>query len=259
MPTLSANLSFLFPELPFLARFGAAAEAGFRAVEFAFAYEHPEAAVAAAASAAGVEVVLLNLPPGDWSAGERGLAAVSGRQADFRRSLEQAIRYAEATSCCRVHIMAGAGADCREEVYVDNLAMAAERLAGSGIAALIEPINLIDMPAYFLNLPEQASRIIERVDHANLFLQLDLYHCQVMRGDLARRVEAHLPLIRHMQIAGNPGRHEPCVGEINYQYLFDFIDNVGYDGWLGCEYTPIGDTLAGLPWAKPYLSRAITA
>jgi 2-dehydrotetronate isomerase len=254
MPKLSANLSFLFPDLPFIDRFGAAADAGFKAVEFAFAYEHPEAAVAAAASAAGVEVVLMNLPPGDWHAGERGLAAVSGRQADFRRSLEQAIRYAEATGCRQLHIMAGAGAGCLEEIYQDNLAAAAERLAGFGIAALIEPINVIDMPEYFLTLPDQASRIIERVGHVNLFLQLDLYHCQVMRGDLARRIEAHLPLIRHMQIAGNPGRHEPDVGEINYPYLFDFIDNIGYRGWLGCEYKPAADTAAGLAWAKPYLA-----
>lgn len=255
MPKFSANLSFLFPDLPFLERFRAASAAGFRAVEFAFAYDHPPQDVAAAARAAGVEVVLMNMPPGDWSGGERGLAAVAGREAAFRDSLEQAIRYAEATGCRRLHAMAGASTACREEVFVANLASAAQRLSTFGIALLIEPINLIDMPGYFLTLPEQARRIIDRVGHPNLFLQLDLYHCQIMRGDLARQIEAHLPLIRHMQIAGNPGRNEPDIGEINYPYLFGIIDESGYGGWVGCEYRPAGDTRAGLGWAKRYLAR----
>jgi hydroxypyruvate isomerase len=257
MPKLSANLSFLFPELPFLDRFAAAAAAGFRAVEFAFAYEHPKEQVAAAAKAAGVEVVLMNLPPGDWEAGERGLAALAGREAEFRAALDTAIAYAEATGCPHLHAMAGTGTECREDTFVANLAAAAERLAARGIALLIEPINVIDIPGYFLTLPDQARRIIERVGHANLFLQLDLYHCQVMRGDLARQFAAHLPLIRHIQIAGNPGRHEPDVGEINYRYLFDYMDSAGYAGWVGCEYRPVGDTRAGLGWAKPYLMQAV--
>ena len=253
MPKLSANLSFLFPELPFLERFQAAASAGFKAVEFAFAYDHPAASVAAAAKSAAVEVVLMNLPPGDWDAGERGLAAVAGREGDFRETLERAIAYAAATGCRQLHVMAGVGPRCREEVYAANLAAAAERVRPLGLALLIEPINLIDMPGYFLTLPDQARRVIDRVGAGNLFLQLDLYHCQVMRGDLARQIEAHLPLIRHMQIAGNPGRHEPDIGEINYRYLFDFIDRIGYRGWLGCEYRPAGGTLDGLAWARPYL------
>jgi len=256
MPNLSANLSFLFPDRPFLERFRAAAAAGFRAVEFAFAYDHDPADVAKAARSAGVEVVLMNLPPGDWEAGERGLASLPGRQSDFAASLEKAIRYAEATGCPRLHAMAGSGNSCREDIFAANLAMAAERLATLGIALLIEPINLIDMPGYFLTMPEQACRIIDRVGHPNLFLQLDLYHCQIMRGDLARQLEGNLPRIRHIQIAGNPGRNEPDVGEINYPYLFDLMDNLGYSGWVGCEYKPAGDTLAGLGWARSYLERS---
>jgi hydroxypyruvate isomerase len=253
MPKLSANLSFLFPELPFLDRFAAAKAAGFSAVEFAFAYEHPADQVARAAKAAGVEVVLMNLPPGDWEAGERGLSALAGRESDFRAALDRAILYAEAAGCRRLHAMAGVGPTAAEEVFVKNLAGAAALLAGRGIALLIEPINVIDTPGYFLTLPEQARRIIERISHPNLFLQLDLYHCQIMRGDLARQIEAHLPLIGHIQIAGNPGRHEPDVGEINYSYLFDLMDNLGYRGWVGCEYKPAGDTAGGLGWARPYL------
>jgi hydroxypyruvate isomerase len=243
----------MFPEVPFLERFQAAAAAGFSAVEFAFAYEHPPEQVAAAAKSAGVEVVLMNLPPGDWNAGERGLGALAGRRDDFRAALETAIRYAEANGCRQLHAMAGAGPTAKEDVFVENLAWAANRLTPLGIALLIEPINVIDMPGYFLTLPDQARRIIERVAHPNLHLQLDLYHCQIMRGDLARQIETHLPLVRHIQIAGNPGRHEPDVGEINYPYLFDLIDNLGYRGWVGCEYKPAGETAAGLGWARPYL------
>jgi len=253
MPKFTANLSFLFPDLPFLDRFAAAKTAGFHAVEFAFAYEHPADQVAAAAKSASVEVVLMNLPPGDWNAGERGLSALAGRRADFHAALDKAFRYAEANGCRQLHCMAGAGPTAREEVFVENLAWAAEQASKRGIALLIEPINVIDMPGYFLTLPDQARRIIERVAHPNLFLQFDLYHCQVMRGDLARQLEAHFALIRHIQIAGNPGRNEPDVGEISYPYLFDLIDKLGYHGWVGCEYKPMGDTVAGLGWARRYL------
>jgi hydroxypyruvate isomerase len=254
LPKLSANLSFLFPDLPFLDRFAAAAAAGFKAVEFAFAYDHPPQDVADAARKSGVQVILMNLPPGDWNAGERGLAAMAGREGDFAASLELAIRYAEATGCKKLHVMAGAGDACREEVFVANLAMASERVARTDLKLLIEPINIIDMPGYFLTLPDQARRIIGRVSRPNLRLQLDLYHCQIMRGDLSRQIEAHLPWIEHMQIADNPGRHEPGTGEINYPYLLDMIDKIGYRGWVGCEYRPAGDTHAGLAWAAPYLS-----
>jgi 2-dehydrotetronate isomerase len=255
MPKLAANLSFLFPELSFLDRFAAAAAAGFKAVEFAFAYEHPAADVAAAAAAAGVETVLMNLPPGDWEAGDRGLAALAGREGEFRASLETAVAYAQACDCRQLHAMAGSGAGCQEATYLANLRYAAERLAAAGIRLLIEPINDRDIPGYFLTLPDQARSIIARTAQANLFLQLDLYHCQVMRGDLANQIESHLPVIRHFQIAGNPGRHEPNLGEISFPFLFALIDRLGYDGWIGCEYRPAGDTRTGLDWAKPYLQR----
>jgi 2-dehydrotetronate isomerase len=254
MPKFAANLSFMFPERPFLERFAAAAVAGFKAVEFAFAYEHPEAEVAKAAAKASVQVVLMNLPPGDWAAGERGLASLPGREAEFRASLATALRYAEANGCRQLHVMAGAGSSCREDVFIANLREAATQAGHKGIRTLIEPINTIDMPGYFLTLPQQASDIIRKVGHPNLFLQLDLYHCQIMRGDLARQIEAHFPLVRHIQIASNPGRLEPDQGEINYPFLFNLLDSKGYDGWIGCEYKPATVTEAGLGWIRPYLA-----
>jgi len=253
MLKFAANLSFLFPERPFLERFAAAAAAGFEAVEFAFAYEHPEAEVAAAAARADVQVVLMNLPPGDWAAGERGLAALPGRESDFRACLATALRYAEATGCRQLHAMAGAGPTCREETFAANLREAASVAQGRGVRILIEPINVLDMPGYFLTQPQQAADIIRKVAHPNLFLQLDLYHCQVMRGDLARQIELHWPLIRHIQIAGNPGRLEPDRGEINYPFLFNHLESLGYQGWIGCEYKPAAATEAGLAWIRPYL------
>ena len=253
MPKFAANLSFLFPELNFLDRFAAARAAGFKAVEFAFAYEHPADTIAESAAASNVEIVLMNLPPGDWSAGQRGLAALAGREGEFRASLETAVAYAEACGCRQLHAMAGAGPACQEAVYIANLRYAATRLASAGIRLLIEPINDHDIPGYFVTRPDHARALIERIDSANLFLQLDLYHCQVMRGDLASQIEIHFPLIRHIQIAGNPGRHEPDLGEINYTFLFALIDRLGYEGWIGCEYRPVGSTRAGLGWLKPYV------
>ncbi len=255
MPKFAANLSMLFPELSFLDRFAAARAAGFEAVEFAFAYEHPADRIAAAAAASKVEIVLMNLPPGDWGAGERGLAALAGREGEFRASLETAVAYAQASGCRQLHAMAGVGAACQEAVYIANLRYATARLASVGVRLLIEPINDRDIPGYFLTRPDQARALIEQVGSDNLFLQLDLYHCQVMRGDLANQFEVHFPLIRHIQIAGNPGRHEPDLGEINYPFLFALIDRLGYAGWIGCEYGPVGDTRAGLGWLKPYLQR----
>jgi 2-dehydrotetronate isomerase len=255
MPKFAANLSFLYPDLPFHDRFAAAAGAGFAAVEFAFAYYWPAAETTRAAEAAGVEIVLINLPPGDWAAGERGLAALAGREDEFRTALEQAATYAQAFGCRQLHAMAGAGPGCSEDVFVANLRYAADRLAARGIRLLIEPINNRDVPGYFLTQPEQARAIIERVAHPNLFLQLDLYHCQVMRGDLARQIEKHFSLVRHVQIAGNPGRHEPDVGEINYPYLFALLDRLEYAGWIGCEYHPAGQTTAGLQWMRTLAGR----
>lgn len=259
MPRFAANVGFLFPELAFLDRFGAAARAGFEAMECPFPYEAPAADLAQLLQGCGLQQVLFNLPPGDWAAGERGMAAVPGREEEFAASMEQALTYARALSCPRLHAMAGvlpAGAvtaDC-EAVYVRNLRWAAEVLQPYGIHLLIEPINTRDMPGYFLTTAAQAHRIIDQVGHANLFLQMDLYHCQVMTGNLVGHIKAHWEVIDHFQIAGNPGRHEPDVGEISYPYLFDLIDSLGYRGWIGCEYHPRRDTLAGLGWLRPYMA-----
>ena len=257
MPKLAANLTTLFNEVPFLERFERAAEAGFEAVEFLFPYDHAPGDLAALLARHGLEQALFNLPPGDWQAGERGLAAVPGRERAFRASLEAALPYTEALGCRRVHMMAGIppeGADPREcrEVYAGNLRAAADFFAPHGVAVLIEPINSRDIPGYFLNRQGEAVALIEAVGAPNAGLQMDFYHCQIMDGDLATHLRANLVHIRHIQIAGVPERHEPDRGEVNYPYLFDLLDSLGYDGWVGCEYRPAGDTLAGLGWARPY-------
>ena len=223
-----------------------------------FPYDHAPEALAACLQASDLTQVLFNLAPGDWAAGERGLAALPGREEAFAESLERALTYASALACSRLHAMAGtppsgvSRATC-EAIYVQNLRWAAETLQPHGIRLLIEPINnLRDMPGYFLNTPDQAHQIIDRVGSANLLLQMDLYHCQIMRGDLAEQIRTHFEVIGHVQIAGNPGRHEPDVGEINYPYLFDLLDALGYTGWVGCEYHPRQDTVAGLGWAQRY-------
>jgi len=255
----SANLSFLFGDLPFLERFGAARRAGFEAVEFAFAYDHAAEDIAGAAREAGVKVVLINLPPGDLEAGDRGLAAVPGREKEFAEALAVAIHYAKALDCPRIHAMAGVAPeglkaeDC-EATFVANLAMAAAHAGDAGLDVMIEPINRMDMPGYVLSYQDQARRIIKDVGAANLRLQFDVYHCQIMEGDLARRFERHLPLIGHVQIADNPGRHEPGTGEINFPFLLRHIERLGYDGWIGCEYKPIDATEKGLGWMAPFRS-----
>lgn len=257
MPRLAANLSMMFQDLGFLDRFDAAARAGFQGVEFLFPYDHPPEAVAAALARNHLTMTLFNTVPGDWAGGERGLAALPGREQEFRDGVDKAIVYARATHCPLLHTMAGLWPEGRdkeagERVYIDNLRWAADRLAASGLTAVIEPINTRDIPGYFLNYTGEAMRIIERVGRHNLKLQLDLYHVQIMEGDLATRVRALAGHYPHVQVAGNPGRHEPDVGEINYPYLFDLLDEIAYPGWIGCEYRPKGDTVAGLGWAKKY-------
>ena len=257
MPNFAANLSMMFQEVGFLDRFAAAADAGFRAVEYLFPYDHEPAELAARLQRFGLRQVLFNLPPGDWATGERGLAALPGREAEFAAGVDRGLDYARALGCTQVHAMAGippvgiAPADA-EATYIANLHAAAARLAAHGIRLLIEPINTRDMPGYFLTTPEQARGVVAQAGSDNLFLQMDLYHCQIMGGDLSARIEANLPAIRHFQIAGVPGRHEPDTGEIDYRHLFELIDGLGYDGWIGCEYRPRGDTAAGLGWAAPY-------
>jgi hydroxypyruvate isomerase len=257
VPKFAANLSFIFQEVDFLDRFAAAADCGFNAVEYLSPYEHPLEVIAERLDRHGLAQVLFNMPPGDWAAGERGTAALPGREQEFRDGVEKALVYAKATKCPLVHAMAGLVPEGRdrdeaERVYLANLRHAAERLAGEGIACVIEPINTRDIPGYFLNTTRQAMSVIERVGHPNLKLQLDLYHVQIMEGDLAHRVRALAGHYPHVQIAGNPGRHEPDIGEINYPYLFDLFDELGYSGWIGCEYRPRGETRVGLGWAKRY-------
>jgi hydroxypyruvate isomerase len=258
MPRFAANLSFLFQEVPFLERFEAAASAGFRGVECLFPYDFPPAAIAECLHAHGIEQVLFNLPAGDWQAGERGLAAMPGREADFAKGVEQALAYARVLNCRQLHATAGippahVSRQVCEAVYIRNLRHAAELLKPHGIRLLIEPINNVrDIPGYFLNTPTHARQIIEAVGSDNVFLQMDLYHCQIMEGDLAERIRHHFGHISHFQIAGNPGRHEPDVGEINYPYLFALIDELGYTGWIACEYRPRHTTVAGLGWARAY-------
>jgi 2-dehydrotetronate isomerase len=257
MPKFAANLSFMFQDIGFLDRFDAAARAGFRGVEFLFPYDHPPETIAERLERNGLSLALFNTVAGDWAGGERGLAALPGREREFRDGVDQAIRYATATKCPLVHTMAGLWPDGRdknegERVYIDNLRWAADRAATAGLTAVIEPINTRDIPGYFLNYTGQAMRVIEHVGRANLKLQLDLYHVQIMEGDLATKIRALAGNYPHVQIAGNPGRHEPDVGEIHYPYLFDLFDEIGYAGWIGCEYRPQGDTAAGLGWATSY-------
>ena len=259
MPKFAANLSMMFQDLAFLDRFSAAASAGFKGVEFLFPYDHPAEEVAKAATDAGVEVALFNLPPGDWTKGERGFAAMPGRQNDFDEALNKAMFYAEALGCNRLHCMAGLvteNMDLAEAraTYISNLTKAGDKLASSGRMALIEPINTRDVPGYFINYQQDAHDILSNVKRANVKVQMDFYHVQIMEGDLAMRAQQYIgPNVGHIQIAGVPERHEPDIGEINYPYVFALLDKLGYDGWIGCEYRPEGDTLNGIRrWGAPY-------
>jgi hydroxypyruvate isomerase len=257
MPKFAANLSFLFQDLDFLDRFEAAARAGFKGVEYLFPYDHDPAAIETRLKRHGLTQVLFNCSGGNWAGGERGLGALPGREADFRDGVKLALEYARALGCARVHAMAGippAGttAGAAEGTFVANLHWAAKAFAAHDIALLIEPLNTRDNPGYFLTGVDQAARIIGQAASPNLFLQYDVYHRQIMAGDIAEGLRANIAITRHIQIAGVPGRHEPDVGEIAYPYLFELIDSLGYEGWIGCEYRPKGGTVEGLAWARAY-------
>jgi hydroxypyruvate isomerase len=257
MPRFAANLSFLFPELPFLDRFAAAAAQGFRAVEFMFPYDHSAAAVAAAVRDANLQVVLFNAPPGDWAAGERGLASLPDRRKDFRAAMARAFEYAEALRCPRIHVVAGvqsAKADRRamEACYMDNLAWAAQQASGMAITLMIEPINQRDVPGFFLSDFDFAEQVVKEIALPNLRLQFDVYHAQIIHGDISRRIARQMPVIGHVQIANPPDRREPGNGEIDYGHIFRLFDELGYDGWIGCEYRPAGDTVDSLHWIRDY-------
>jgi hydroxypyruvate isomerase len=270
MPKLAANLHYLFTEVEFLDRFEAAARAGFTGVEFQVPYDYSIEALSERLREFQLTLVLIDTPMGDWSRGERGLACVPGREAEFRHGVARACEYADALRCEQVHVMAGvppvAAAEQEiAELYVANLRFAAAELARAGTRAVIEPINrkfgqVQDAPSYttqgmrgyFLNFTAQARDFLSRANCDNLYLHLDFYHMQILEGHLAETVRDNIDVVRHFQIAGVPGRNEPDTGEINYPFLFDLIDSLGYAGWIGCEYRPRAGTLAGLGWARRY-------
>jgi hydroxypyruvate isomerase len=253
MPRFNANLSQLYTELEFLDRFAAAATDGFLGVEYRGPYDFAPSILSQCLADNNLTQVLFNLPAGDWAAGERGIACLPGRQQEFRNGLEQAVDYAQALGCTKLNCLAGLmprGADYAEleATLMDNLTYATKRIEGCGISLLIEPLNRHDLPTCMLVGTANAERIIRNVGSENLRLQFDFYHTQVTEGDILRRFALLLPIIGHVQIAGNPGRHEPDIGEINYNYIFTQLDQLGYEGWVGCEYVPRGKTYDGLSW-----------
>lgn len=257
MPRFAANLSMLFTEVDFLDRFALAARAGFRGVECQFPYDYDAHELRAQLDQHHLELVLFNLPPGDWAAGERGIACLPDRVDDFRASVEQAIAYAQVLGNRQVNCLAGIKPqgyddDTLASTLIANLRYAAERLAKAGITLVMEPLNTRDTPNFYLNHTRQALAIKARVGHPNLFIQYDIYHMQVMEGDLATTLSSHLADIHHIQLADNPGRHEPGTGEINYPFLLAHLDNIGYQGWVSCEYKPATTTEAGLGWLRTF-------
>jgi hydroxypyruvate isomerase len=255
VPKLAANLSTLFTEVDFLERFAAAARAGFRYVEYQFPYAWPADEIARRAREAGVEVVLHNLPAGDAAKGDRGIACLPGREREFREGVERGIAYARAAGCPRLNCLAGlAPADrAHFDVLVENVRYAARALGSAGMQLVLEAINTRTVPGFFLSHSAQAIEVLNAAGEGNAFLQYDFFHMQIMEGDLARTVERLLPRIGHVQLADVPDRHEPGSGELNFEFLLRHLDALGYVGWVGCEYNPMGDTLEGLRWAQPYL------
>jgi hydroxypyruvate isomerase len=266
MPRFAANLAFLFNEVPFVERFAEAAHAGFRGVECPFPYDVPAKDIAALLRQHRLEMVLINTPQGDVHAGERGTAALPGREHDFAAAFVTALRYAQTVGCPRIHVMAGnvpadADANARAQqraTLVRNLRFACAESEGQRVTVLIEPLNLRDNPGYLLSTQEEAHAIREEVGAPNLKVQMDLYHAQIVGGDLSERLRRFLPHVGHIQIAGVPGRHEPDVGEVNYAWIFRQLDELKYSGWIGCEYRPLSNTVAGLTWLYRLLDRRPT-
>jgi hydroxypyruvate isomerase len=259
MPKFAANLSLLYTELPFMQRFGAAAADGFQAVEFLFPYEVPAAELQQALQAKGLRQVLFNAPPGDWAGGERGLACLPDRQAEFRAGIEQALHYATALDCPRLHVMAGIAPpnekpEVLQATYLENLRWAARQALGQGLQLTIEAINPIDMPGYYLQRQAQALEVAEAVGAPNLSVQFDVYHCQVSEGNVSRKLREVMArgLLGHVQIAGAPDRHEPDQGELRVESLLKLLDELGYTGFVGCEYRPRAGTREGLRWLKAW-------
>jgi hydroxypyruvate isomerase len=261
MPRFAANLTTMYNEHPFLERFAAAARDGFKGVEILFPYEHPARELRARLEQQGLEQALFNAPPGDWAKGERGLASLPGREGEFKRTIDTALEYARVLGNRCLHVMAGivpAGADRarHREHYVGNIAYAAIQARSAGVTVVIEPINTRNIPGYFLNRQEEAHAVCRDAGVANLKVQMDLFHCQIVEGDLAMKIRQYIGGVAHMQIAGVPERHEPDVGEVNYPYIFRLIDELGYAGWVGCEYHPRAGTSEGLGWLRKHVSPA---
>jgi len=253
MPKFAANLTMLFSELPFLERFGAAAKAGFQGVEYLFPYAYPKDELADCLREHRLVQVLHNLPAGNWEAGERGIACHPDRVDEFREGVARAIDYAQALGCRQLNCLvgvppAGVSGELVRYVLTSNLRYAAGHLAEAGIRLLVEPINTFDIPGFYLSRTDQASALIGEVGSDNLFIQYDIYHAQRMEGELAGTLARHLPRIAHIQLADNPGRHEPGSGEINFPWLLGHLDELGYTGWVGCEYKPATTTVEGLGW-----------
>jgi len=253
MPKFAANLTMLFNEMDFMDRFGAAAKAGFRGVEYLFPYPYQKDALAEALSKNGLTQVLHNLPAGDWTNGERGIACLPGREGEFQEGVGKAIEYARALKCTRLNCLVGispAGVDRAqvEKTITENLRFAARALDAAGIQLLVEPVNTYDIPGFHLSRTDQTLALFDEIGERNLWLQYDIYHMQRSEGELAATITKNLARIAHMQIADNPGRNEPGSGEINYGFLFQHIDKIGYSGWIGCEYKPKKSTVEGLEW-----------
>jgi hydroxypyruvate isomerase len=256
MPRFAANLAYLFTERPFMERFGAAAAAGFTAVELQFPYDQSSSAVRAELERHGLTMLGINTPPGSLAAGEFGLAAVPGREADFAVLFRQALDYVVAIGGCQIHVLSGKVSPDRrpaaDTTLVHNLMRAADAAAEKSITLLIEPINPRDRPDYFLTRAEHAAAIIAKVERPNLRIQFDFYHAQIVGGDLIQRFERHFPVVGHVQVAAVPTRHEPDEGEVHYPAIFESLDRIGYRGWVGAEYRPRARTEDGLAWAQPY-------
>ncbi len=257
MPKFSANLTMMFNEVEFLSRFQRAAQAGFKGVEYLFPYPWPKAQLSDELGKNHLKQVLHNLPAGDWQSGERGIACLPGREGEFQDGVGLAIDYAKALKCDRLNCLVGKTPQAKPEkvhqTLVNNLQFAATALEKEKIRLLVEPLNSRDIPGFYLVHTQEALQLFKEVNRPNLWLQYDIYHMQIMEGNLTKTILSNLPQILHLQIADNPGRHEPGTGEINFTNLFHFIDEAGYDAWIGCEYTPAGKTEDGLQWMKPYL------
>ena len=257
MPRFAANLSMLYPQHDFLERFSAAAADGFKGVEYLFPYAHSAAEIKRRLDDNGLMQALFNAPPGDWDNGERGIASLPGREGEFRSGFQKALEYAAVLGNDRIHVMAGLlpSEDLRQKhhgVYLENLRHAAEQAAKVGVTVLIEPINTRDIPGFFLNRQDQGQAIRKEVGADNLLVQFDCYHCQIVEGDVTTKLRRDFAGVGHIQIAGVPDRHEPDLGEVNYPWLFEEIDRLGYTGWVGCEYRPRGDTSEGLQWLRDW-------